>query len=128
MLLSGAEAAATPRACSQECAVTPKDTDILDESLTFLSTKWVQWNPLVVLLISPYTRPRIGSEPVPATPGSAQSICHLHGTSRMRVGRGREEEGGPWKAAQRPQPLICTACRQHLRRVALPLHDHFLSI
>ena len=61
MLLSGVEAAATPRACSQECAVTPKDTDILDESLTFLSAKWVQWNPLVVLLISPYTRSGSGS-------------------------------------------------------------------
>ena len=60
MLLSGVEAVATPRACSQECAVTPaatapKDTDMLDESLTFLSAKWVQWNPLVVLFID--TRP-----------------------------------------------------------------------
>lgn len=50
-------------ACSQECSVTlaataPKDTDILDESLTFLSAKWVQWNPLVVLFISPYSTPR----------------------------------------------------------------------
>lgn len=63
MLLSGAEAEATPRVCCQECAVTPaaaapKDTDILDESLTFLSAKWVQCNPLVVLLISPYNTPR----------------------------------------------------------------------
>ena len=65
MLLSGAEAEATPRVCCQECAVTPaaaapKDTDILDESLTFLSAKWVQCNPLVVLLISPYNTPRSG--------------------------------------------------------------------
>lgn len=63
MLLSGVEAVATPRACSQECAVTPaatapKDTDMLDESLTFLSAKWVQWNPLVVLFISPHNTPR----------------------------------------------------------------------
>lgn len=63
MLLSGVEAVATPRACSQESAVTPaatapKDTDMLDESLTFLSAKWVQWNPLVVLFISPHNTPR----------------------------------------------------------------------
>lgn len=47
VLLSGQRREAT-EGPGRRCAVTgatAKDTDILDESLTFLSAKWVQWNP-----------------------------------------------------------------------------------